>query len=135
MVPAQRIFLTATALILVGGLSACGLFGENNSCQNLQVGVDQNAELTVFYSLTVSGKASASRVTYQSDQGTQRVSDPTQVASPDTSWSTSVTIGPDTRAFASAEAQAQNGTVTLRLEAVSGDGTTVKKAECGTQRK
>ncbi|MFB6286090.1 MAG: hypothetical protein ABEK03_05895 [Candidatus Bipolaricaulia bacterium] len=96
--------------------------------------VDQNAELTVFYSLTVSGKASVSRVTYQSDQGTQRVSDPTQVASPDTSWSKTVTIGPDTRAFASAEAQAQDGTVTLRLEALSGDGTTVKEAKCGTQR-
>lgn len=129
-------FLVVPMLALSMGLAACGLFGGDggsSGCNNLQVSVDQNKEFLVSYILEVSGKATVSQVTYQSDQGKQQVSTPTQVESPNDSWSKSVTIRADTRAFASAEASTQSGTVTLRLKAVSGGTQIEKEAVCEAQ--
>jgi hypothetical protein len=124
--------------ILITGLSGCGLFGigsGGNSCENLQVSVDQNQSFLVRYALTTSGDASVSSVSYRTDQGEQRVESPTQVSSPSDSWSKSVEISPKTRAVASAQASAESGKVTLRLRATSGGTRLVRETVCGSQSK
>jgi len=134
-----RHLLLAGILILVlsPGLAGCGLFGGDggeNGCGTLQVSARQNEPLSVIYSVEVSGQASVSQVTYQTDSGEQQVANPTQRESPEDAWSTSADLSSETQAVASAEATAQDGTVTLRLEAFR-EGTQIEKEEaCGTQR-